>query len=115
MSDLDYLVERLKVYHDAKDAKEVADIICDIRQLDFLRQQGNTVEIDNFINGIVWKYPQRAAEHDKGLPQSQNTEQRAISCRRFLVSLCMEKLEKKAVGKLGEEALKHLGGNPNVH
>ena len=115
MSDLDYLVEGLKVCHDAKDAAEVADIICDIRQLDFLWKQGNVFQLDSFVDSVIQKYPRKAAEHDKGLPLYQSIEQRAVSCRRFLVSLGMEKLEKKAVGKLGEEALKYLGGNPNVH
>ena len=115
MSDLDYLIEGLKLCHDAKDAAEVADIICDIQQLDFLWQQGNVFKLDSFVDSVIQKYPRKVAEHDKGLPQSQCTEQRAVSCRRFLMSLGMEKLEKKAVGKLGEEALKHLGGNPNVH
>ena len=115
MSDLDYLIEGLKLCHDAKDAAELADIIRDIQQLNLLWQQGNASQLDSFINSIIWKYPQKVAEHDKGLPQYQSIEQRAVSCRRFLVSLGMEKLEKKTVGKLGEEALKYLGGNPNVH
>lgn len=115
MSDLDYLIEGLKLIGDIKDAEEVADIIRDIQQLDFLLHQGNAFDLDNYINSIVWKYPQKVAEHDNGLPQSQSTEQRAVSCRSFLVSLGMEKLEKKAIEELGEEVLKHLGGNPRAH
>lgn len=111
MSDLEYLLESLKLFHDAQDAAELMDIVCDIQELDQLYQQQKWDAVNQFVQNVVTKHQTEADEHDKGRPQAQNIHELYSSCRGFLVGLGKDKIAKKAMEKLTEESLKHLGGN----
>lgn len=111
MSDLEYLLESLKLYHDAQDAAEVMDIVCDIQELDRLYQQQEWGAVNQLVQDVISKHKTEADEHDKGRQPAQDIHQLASACRYFLVELGKEKIAKKAAEKLTEEALKHLGGN----
>lgn len=110
MSDLEYLSECARQYHEAKDAAEILDIAQDIGQLDNLYQQGNPNTVMHFIQKVVAKHQTEADEHDRGRTPAQDIHQLYYSCRNFLVGLGRDKIEKKAKEKLAEEALRHLGG-----
>ena len=111
MSDIEYLLECAKQFHEASDVAEILDIAQDIGQLDNIYQQGNPNAVIHFIQKVVAKHQTEADEHDKGRASAQDIHQLYYSCRNFLVGLGREKIEKKAREKLAEEALKHLGGN----
>ena len=111
MTDIEYLLEYLKQCHEAKDIAEMEDIICDIKQLDYLYQLGNQSTVIQFIQKVVAKHQTEADEHDKGRTPAQDIHQLYHSCRSFLIGLGRDKVEKKVQGKIAEEPLKHLGGN----
>lgn len=111
MMDLENLLEYLKLPQDAKDIAEMEDIICDIRQLDYLYQLGNWSTVGQFIQQVIDKHKEEAIEHDKGRTPAQDIHQLYRSCRGFLLGLGIDKIKEKAKGELVEKALKHLGEN----
>lgn len=111
MTDLEIFVDYAKRCHDAKDVAEIMDIISDMRQLDFLYQQGNPYTVAHFVRTVVEKHQAEANEHDQGRQPAQDIHQLAASCHHFLVELGKQKIAKKAGEKLADEILKLLGGN----
>ena len=111
MSDLEYLLEYLKQCHDAQEAAELKDIVCDIQELDRLYQQQEWGAVNQLVQDVIAKHKTEADEHDKGRSPAQDIYQLYQSCRNFLVELGKEKIARKAAERLAEEALKHLGGN----
>lgn len=107
MSDLEYM----KLAHEVKDAKEIADIGRYINALEYLVQQGKWYDVDQLIGEILKKYKDEANQYNKGRTPAQTPQDAASACYQFLTKLRGEKVAKKATEKLTEEALKHLGGN----
>lgn len=107
MSDLEYL----KLAHEVKDAKDIADIDRYINTLKYLVQQGRWYDVDQLIGEILDKYKTEVNQYNNGRTPAQTPQEAASACYQFLNTLRGEKVVKKAAEKLTEEALKHLGGN----
>ena len=105
-------IEYLKVAHEAKDAKEIADIDRYINELERLVQQGRWCDVNHLIIEISDKYETEADSYNKGRVQARTPQEAAPACYQFLMGLRGKKIAKKDAEKLTEEALKHLlGGN----
>lgn len=107
MPDLEYL----KLAHEAKDAKDIADIDHYINTLMHLVQQRRWYDVDQLIGEILDKYRTEANQYNKGRTLAQTPQEAASACYQFLNTLRGGKVAKKAAEKFTEEALKHLGGN----
>ena len=107
MPDLDYL----KLAHEAKDAKDIADIGHYIDALESLVQQGRWYDVDQLIDEILEKYKDEANQYNKGRMPAQTPQDSASACYQFLNKLRGEKVAKKVAEKLTEEAAKHTRGN----
>lgn len=107
MSNLEYM----KLAHEIKDAKEIADIDCYINELGRLVQYGRWYDVNQLIEEILGKYKNEANQYNKGRTPPQTPQAAASACYQFLNSLRGEKVAKKTVENLAEEALKLQGGN----
>lgn len=107
MPDLDYS----KLAHEAKDAKDIADINGYINELEYLVQQGRWYDVDQLIGEILDKYEEEVNQYNKGKMPAQTPQATASACYQFLNALRGEKVAKKAAEKLTEEVVKHTGEN----
>lgn len=106
MSDSEYS----KLAHEAKDAKDIADIDRYINELEYLVQRGRWYDVNQLICEISEEYKTEADSYNEGRVPAQTPQDAAPACYQFLVGLRNKKIAKKAAEKLAEEALKHQGG-----
>ena len=106
MSEFEYI----KLAHEVKDAKDIADIGSYIDALESLAQQGRWYDVDQLIGEILKKYKEEANQYNKGRTPAQTPQDAASACYQFLTKLRGEKVAKKVAEKLAEETVKHTGG-----
>ena len=104
-------LEFLKLGHEAKDVKDVADITRYIKKIEIIAQQGKWSEVAPLIGEILDKYETEVNQYHKGRTPAKTPQEAASSCHQFLMELLDQKAAKKTAEKLAEESLKHLGGN----
>ena len=107
MSEFEYI----KLAHEVKDAKDIADIGHYTDTLESLVQQGRWYDVEQLIGEILEKYKGEANQYNKGRTPAQTPQDAASACYQFLNKLRGEKVAKKVAEKLTEEAAKHTRGN----
>ena len=92
MPEFDYV----KLAHEVKDAKDIADIGHYIYALESLIQQGRWYDVDQLIGEILEKYKDEANQYNKGRTPAQTPQDAASACYQFLNKLRGEKMAKRS-------------------